>query len=219
MPDGADIEIKRGRKFDQVLAGARDVFLRDGFEGASVDDIARAAKVSKATLYNYFPDKRLLFLEMAKVECALQANQVMDTVDTNAAMKTILTRVGLQFLDLIMSDFGRSIFRICVGESRRFPELGQEFYASGPQLARTRLIELLSIGVARDELHIEDMRMAADQLTQLCKADLFDRMVFNISETFTTAEKERVVTNAVDMFMARYGNASGLPATRSPNAP
>ncbi len=45
-------DIRRGRKFEQVLAGARDIFLRDGFDGASVDDIARAAGVSKATLYS-----------------------------------------------------------------------------------------------------------------------------------------------------------------------
>ena len=36
-------QIKKGRKFDQVLEGARVVFMRDGFEGASVDDIAREA--------------------------------------------------------------------------------------------------------------------------------------------------------------------------------
>ena len=35
--------ITRGRKFSQVLSGARKVFVQDGFEGASVDDIAQAA--------------------------------------------------------------------------------------------------------------------------------------------------------------------------------
>ena len=58
-------KVRKGRKFDQVLAGARDVFMADGFEGASVDAIARVAGVSKATLYSYFPDKRLLFMEVA----------------------------------------------------------------------------------------------------------------------------------------------------------
>lgn len=65
--------IKKGRKFDQVVEGATKVFLRDGFEGASVDDIAREAGVSKATLYAYFPDKRVLFLEIASREIRHQA--------------------------------------------------------------------------------------------------------------------------------------------------
>lgn len=46
--------VRTGRKFDQVLQGAREVFMADGFSAASVDDIARAAGVSKATLYSYF---------------------------------------------------------------------------------------------------------------------------------------------------------------------
>ena len=59
--------VKQGRKWAEVLDGARTVFLRDGFEGASVDDIVREAGVSKATLYSYFPDKRLLFLELSLI--------------------------------------------------------------------------------------------------------------------------------------------------------
>ena len=68
--------VKQGRKWDQVLDGARKVFMRDGFEGASVDDIVREAGVSKATLYSYFPDKRLLFIETSwspiAVGCAVR---------------------------------------------------------------------------------------------------------------------------------------------------
>ena len=60
--------VRTGRKFDQVLRGAREVFLRDGFGGASMDDIARQARVSKATVYSYFPDKRHLFVEILTAE-------------------------------------------------------------------------------------------------------------------------------------------------------
>ena len=67
------LPIARGRKFQQVLEGARAIFLRDGFEGASVDDIAREAGVSKATLYSYFPDKRVMFIEVFRSELAREA--------------------------------------------------------------------------------------------------------------------------------------------------
>ena len=59
-------KVVKGRKFTQVLEGARTVFLRDGFEGASVDDIAREAGVSKATLYSYFPEKKMMLIEVAR---------------------------------------------------------------------------------------------------------------------------------------------------------
>ena len=53
-------------KRDQILAGARLVFLRDGFAAASTDAIASEAKVSKRTLYVYYPSKEELFAEVMR---------------------------------------------------------------------------------------------------------------------------------------------------------
>ncbi len=204
MPDGT-IEPKKGRKFDQVLEGARNVFLSDGFEGASVDDIAKAAGVSKATLYSYFPDKRFLFMQVAKTECARQADHAIETINMDAPVRQVLHDIAIEMLEFVTSQFGKRIFRICVGESDRFPELGREFYESGPMLIRDRLVEYFQKAVDKGELEITDFRLAADQFHELCKADLFPRMVFNMTDEFTQEEKMRVVDGAVDMFMARYG--------------
>ena len=59
----------RESKVADVLSGAREVFLKCGFEGASVDAIAEEAKVSKATLYAHFPSKDRLFLSVLQAEC------------------------------------------------------------------------------------------------------------------------------------------------------
>lgn len=204
MPDGV-IEPKKGRKFDQVLEGARKVFMTDGYEGASVDDIAKAAGVSKATLYSYFPDKRMLFLQVAKTECGRQADEAVETIDMTAPVEKVLCDVAIQIVDFMTSDFGQRIFRICVGESDRFPELGREFYESGPQLVRNRIVAYFHKAVDRGELKIEDFDLAAEQFQELCKAHLFPRMVFNMADKFSREEKMRVVNGAVEMFMARYG--------------
>ena len=204
MADGG-VTVKKGRKFDQVLIGARDVFMRDGFEGASVDDIARNAGVSKATLYSYFPDKRLLFMEVAKLECARQSEAAIATIDRNASVDVVLHDIAKQLVGFITSDFGRRIFRICVAESDRFPALGQEFYESGPMVARAAIMEYLTTAVERGELAIDDFELAADQFAELCKADLFPRMVFKQTTEFSQAETSRVIQGAVEMFMARYG--------------
>lgn len=205
MADGNGTRVRRGRKFDQVLGGARDVFLRDGFEGASVDEIARVAGVSKATLYSYFPDKRLLFMEVARSECTRQADQAMERIDPNAPVAELLRFAADQIIGFMCSDFGQRIFRICVAEGDRFPELGREFYESGPALVRARLTEFFREAVARGDLAIEDFDLAADQFHELCKADIFARLVFNLRDRFSEAEKARVRDGAVATFMARYG--------------
>ena len=205
MADGPP-QVKRGRKFDQVLEGARQIFMSDGFEGASVDDIARAADVSKATLYSYFPDKRLLFMEVAKTECVRQADMAMETIDMSAPAAHVLTEAAWRMVQFFTSDFGQRVFRLCVAESDRFPELGREFYDSGPKLVRMKLMEFMKVGISRGELVIDDLPLAADQFGELCKADLFPRLVFSMEKSFDEAQKKRIVDGAVTTFMARYGS-------------
>ena len=197
--------VRKGREFDQVLDGAREVFMSDGFEGASVDEIARVANVSKATLYSYFPDKRLLFMEVARHECERQARGALDSIDMAAHPRDVLTQTGLHFLRFITSEFGQRIFRICVGEADRFPELGQRFYASGPSVFRAEMAAYFEQAMARGELQMDDPIMAADQFGELCKADLWPRLIFGVIKTASDAEIVRVVDNAVETFMARYG--------------
>lgn len=196
--------IRKGRKFDQVLEGARTVFLADGFEGASVDEIAQVAAVSKATLYRYFPDKRLLFMEVANAECARQSQEAMDSIDMEAPPREVLGQAGRHFVRFITSTFGQQIFRICVAESDRFPELGRQFYNSGPAVMRAEMAAYFQGAEARGELRIDDYPLAADQFGELCKADLWPRLIFGVTKSVSPAEIDRVVDSAVETFLARY---------------
>lgn len=199
-------QVRKGRKFDQVIAGARDIFMRDGFEGASVDDIARAASVSKATLYSYFPDKRLLFMEVASRQCQHQAREALDTLDMSQPPRIVLHKTAHTFLGFVLSDIGQRIFRICVAEADRFPELGRQFYSSGPMTMRAAIVSYINLAIDRGELVAADPDLAADQFAEMCKADLWPKLVFGIRTEFTPAEICRVVDGAVDTFMARYGS-------------
>ncbi|MFP1642945.1 TetR/AcrR family transcriptional regulator [Pontitalea aquivivens] len=200
-----DPAIRKGRKFDQVLDGARTIFLRDGFEGASVDDIAREAGVSKATLYSYFPDKRLLFMEVAKTECRRQADAAVELIDPALPPEQVLRAAAECIIAFITSEFGTGVYRICVAESDRFPALGHEFYHSGPLLLRERLVDYLRQAAGRGELAIEDFDLAADQFAELCKADIHARLLFGVSSCCRPRDSARVIEGAVQMFMARYG--------------
>ncbi|MCU9848312.1 TetR/AcrR family transcriptional regulator [Defluviimonas sp. WL0024] len=199
------VTVKRGRKFDQVLEGARKVFLRDGFDGASVDDIAAEAGVSKATLYSYFPDKRILFIEVAKGECHRQQQEAEALANLTAPPECVLPEAARRIIDFSVSEIGRAVFRICIAEAERFPELGRQFYESGPARVRERLAAYFNGAVARGELAIEDVYLAADQFAELCKADIFTLVSFGIKRDFTRADRERVAKGAVEMFLARYG--------------
>lgn len=203
MPDGTQT-VRRGRKFDQVVEGARQVFLSDGFERASVDDIARSAGVSKATLYSYFPDKKLLFVEVMKAECERLADSAMQDIDFGHPPKVVLTQVARTLVDVFLSEFGQQTFRMSIAESRNFDGLGPRYYECGPELIASILIGYFEKAEAKGELEIDDKELAAHQLCELCKAMVFPRKILHIEENVSDAQKARVVDGAVAMFLARY---------------
>jgi AcrR family transcriptional regulator len=211
MGEAARQDIRRGRKFDQVLDGARGVFMRDGFEGASVDDIAREAGVSKATLYAYFPDKRVLFVEVAKAECLRQADEAEAQVNPDMRPEEALAVAARKLTEFFSSPVFLRIFRVIVAEAERFPELGREFFESGPAQGRARLACYIAHWAARGELDCDDPALAADQFAELCKADLFGRSLFGVNLPISEADRARVAQGAVATFMARYGRARQAP--------
>lgn len=201
----APTAIKQGRKWDQVLEGARTVFMRDGFEGASVDDIVRVAGVSKATLYSYFPDKRLLFLEVAKTECQAQSEAAVSSIETSGDIREALTTAASRMVRFFTSPVGMQVYRIVVGESQRFPEVGREFYDSGPAVVRSILRNFLQKGIDEGKLKIDDLDLATDQFPELCKAGIHLQLALGLRDSVSEEEIDRVIEGAVDMFLCKYG--------------
>ncbi len=197
--------IRLGRKYNQVIDGARLVFVKMGYERASMDEIAREAGVSKATLYSYFPDKRQLFTEVYRTEILRLADQAVQFEDADIPPEIVLREAAGLMVAYLTSDFALAMYRICVTESPRFPEIGRAFYESGPELGRARLGAYFRAAQARGQLNIEDFDLAADQFTQLCQTTICDRMLCGVQDRFSQAEITRIIDGAVSMFLARYG--------------
>ena len=133
--------INKGRKYQQVIAGAKAIFLSEGFEAANMDVIAQTAKVSKATLYSYFPDKQSLFIQVAKSECENQADNALKIIDQTQSVDKVLYQAAAYTINCLVSDIAQQIFRICVSEIERFPILGKSFYENGPMMGQAKLVE------------------------------------------------------------------------------
>ncbi|GLK66362.1 TetR/AcrR family transcriptional regulator [Paracoccus kondratievae] len=200
------LPVTRGRKFLQVLEGARTIFLRDGFEGASVDDIARTAGVSKATLYSYFPDKRIMFMEVFRHELAREATDTGALIDVDLPVEQVLPFLVQIISTYVTSDIGLRVFRVSVAEAERFPLLAQEYYESGPALLRQQLVKYLDRCVQRGELRIPDLELAANQLIELAGTAIHDRALFLGPQSVDRELVRKVNRGAVTMFLACYGS-------------
>lgn len=200
------VPVTRGRKFPQVLKGARTVFLRDGFEGASVDEIAREAGVSKATLYSYFPDKRLMFIEVFRAELLQDATDTSAFLEVDLPVEQVLPFIVQKISNYVVSEPGIRVYRVSIGEAERFPALAREYYEAGPGQLRRQLGNYFRRCVVRGELEITDFELAADQLIELASASLQDRAALLGPEAVDKDQLRRVTQAAVQMFLSRYGS-------------
>ena len=84
---------RRADRRARILAAARTAAARDGFVGVTMDAIASGARVSKGTLYNHFPSKEALLLEMVITDLvaggAIVAQHITDTHDARAALRGV----------------------------------------------------------------------------------------------------------------------------------
>ncbi|MBF9031323.1 TetR family transcriptional regulator [Rhodobacterales bacterium HKCCE3408] len=196
--------VKKGRKYDQVIAGAREVFLREGYEGASVDVIARDAGVSKATLYSYFPDKQALFLAVLSGECDIQKRASTELEFRERDVPQALHGIAESMIGFLLSETGLAIFRVCVGEAQRFPEIGRAFYETGPRMGMAMLSGFLASPKAQAVLDIDDPDQAADTFISLCRSDLMLRRIMGVDGAPDPAVISAAADEAVRTFLARY---------------
>lgn len=165
-------EITRGRKFEQVRDGASAVFMREGYAAASVDEIARAANVSKATLYSYFPDKRLMFQEVLREALERGFHDAVFDADHTAPPATALPALLTALAGWLVSEPQLRLHRIVVAEATRFPEIAAAYADAVRDHVINPLAELIDVWIARSQIVPHDSDQSALQLMALISGQL-----------------------------------------------
>jgi AcrR family transcriptional regulator len=192
-------------KREQILDGARKMFFESGYEGASMNDIAKAAGVSKGTLYTHFKDKEDLFTVMIQAECeqVLARNFVFQT---GADPEATLRMLGMGFLNSVLSYSAMAVYRALMSEARRLPHLGGLFMRAGPDTGAEALSAFLAEATREGKLNVPDPELAAHQFIALCDSTLLQRT--HMGAQPPSAEKiAHHVASAVSVFMRGYAPA------------
>jgi AcrR family transcriptional regulator len=188
----------------QIVEGARAVFLAQGFDAASMNDIARAAGVSKGTLYVYFANKEQLFQAICVQQCEEHAEGSFKFHPEDHDVEATLTRVGVDFVNFLCHPEKASTARTVMAIADRMPEIGKSFYETGPARGIAFLASYLEDQVKAGVLAIDDCQIAAAQFIDSCQSTLFKPLLFNFGEPPTPERKCHVVGIAVRTFLAAY---------------
>src|SRR5262249_28637839 len=189
----------------QIIEGARRVFLAQGFDAASMGEIARAAGVSKGTLYVYFENKEELFQAIVGEECRSHAEQIFQFDHDDHDVEGVLRRLGLAYVNFVVNKpGGLSSLRTVIAIADRMPDIGRTFYETGPAFGIAQLAAYLRAQVAAGVLAVEDCEITAAQFMDACQSTLFKPVLFNFSLPPNQQQIEHVVDIALRAFLAAY---------------
>jgi TetR/AcrR family transcriptional regulator, mexJK operon transcriptional repressor len=196
-----------------VMAAAADLFMLDGYAAVSMDAVARAAGVSKATLYAYFTGKEALFEAIASSACE-DLRQRADSFlgQHDRPLREALEELGREWLRFMLRPQVRALHRVMVAEATRFPSLARAFYAAGPQAMRSWLTGWMAGEAARGRLRPgTSPAEAAEHFLCLLRGDLFVRATFGLVEEATAESEARdQARRAADAFMRLDGVEESL---------
>ena len=193
----------RERKMADVLFGAREVFFRFGYEGASVDAIAAKGKVSKATMYSYFPSKEQLFLGLVESECGRLADEILRPLSTASEPRALLEELALRMVDLVLDDTYIRLLRTCIGASEALPEAGEVYFRAGPKPARELVGRVLERLNREGALDVDDARRASDYFIHLCVSGILMPRLLAVKRA---VKREQHAGDAVAAFLRLYGS-------------
>lgn len=188
-------------KRQAILDGATRMFLAHGYRNASMEKIAQAAPVSKATLYNHFDSKSALLAAVISDRCrSLLQTMTQVTIEPDD-VENNLTQIATSAVDLIFSDDALAMYRLVLAESPDFPELGQLFYQSGPQAGLTQLENYFRRLNATGDFSIIDPVFAADAFFSMLKGDLHLRCLLSKTLRPSADEKKRLISQVIAFYM------------------
>lgn len=187
-------------KANAILSGAFEIFTTQGYAAASMTRIAKAAGVSKPTLYSYFEDKEGLFIALVQQLLHKSHQTAMNLPnDTAAAIPPdmVLRKIATSFLSQADNPPFLTLMRLIIGESGQFPELSQTFVR---ELSKPMLDQLSVFLANHPQLEFSDPEVAARMFAGAMVHYLIVQEMMG-GKDIMPLECDRMVNGLVDLMM------------------
>lgn len=188
-----------------ILDAAAEVFQKEGYERASMDEICRHLGYSKATLYNYFPSKEELFFSVVFEATSAQFHAIHEALDPSMEdIEEALLGFGRSLLALVYSPAVQAVLRLVASEAGR-GGLGKQCYEVGASQSLSLLGAYLERAMERGKLRRADSRTAALHLLGLLESEWHMLFLCQVRESVSPEEIRGSVARALEVFFKAYG--------------
>ncbi len=202
---GETVNTTKRSKRDEILETAGKLFVENGFQAVSVDQIAAAVPVSKPTLYAHFEDKRALFVAVISQRCQKALTSLQLGIERQTTPEDQLTAFATQFVELLLSKQALQLHRVMIGESESFPDMAQTFYETGPQKMHEFLMHYLADVDKHGLLRIPDPSLSADIFLGMIKGRMHLKCLLGVNkEEVGEKERQTLIKTAVGIFLTGH---------------
>lgn len=189
-----------------ILEAAKQMFTQQGFDGASMDQIAALAGVSKLTVYSHFGDKEALFVAAVKAHCEMRLPSSLFDPAPETPLRERLLLIAQAFFAMVSAPEAIAGHRILCTPQMASSTLPQMFWEAGPKRVQDDFATLLERRVATGQLQIDDVPRAASQFFTLLKGEPHARMVFGCGGACAGDTDLEHLEASVDLFLRAYAS-------------
>ena len=197
---------KSEEKGAAILRAATELFLANGFQGTSMDAVAKHAGVSKQTVYGHYANKDELFKACIRDKVSsyeIGEIPAPDTVDLGAGLYAIVR----SFLALLTDPEVVAMHRVIMSDAAAHPRIAKMFFESGPVAAKSAVVEFLGQQAEAGRLNIPTDRLmyATVQLFAMAQGNYQLRLLLGLLHDIPEPELHRHLTQVVEDFLVLYG--------------
>ena len=187
-----------------ILEAAKRLFLEQGYQGVSMDQIAAAAGVSKLTVYSHFGDKETLFSAAITAKCQDVLPDELFARPPEGPLREQLRAIGHAFFALITSEEAIAMHRMMNTPGTAENALRELFWNAGPRRVQDVFAQFLQARVAQGQLEVDDVALASSQFFSLLKGELHPMMACGLCLDPGPAEVARHIDATVDFFLRAH---------------
>lgn len=187
-----------------IIDAARRTFLAHGYDGASMDEIALAAGVSKRTVYNRFRSKEDLFAATIEESCRRILPVDIDRIEKTLSTEAFTSELAHLFMRGMLHPEALALRRIASFEAGRNPALGRLYHQHGPVYMMEAFAPILKRAAEREGVDIDDVETALHQLGALIMEPLYTEALLGVAPGDLEAAIDRQIERGLAAFWKIY---------------
>ena len=194
-------------KHQQILTAAKCVFLKCGYHGSSMNQIAQEAGVTKLTIYNHFQDKANLFVCASEKTCEESISSRPVTLSSDSDFKKEFTQLCALALNIVNLPEAIKLELLLLELAAEQNPLAQKFYDASHLRMNAIWEDFFQQAITLGFIRTNNLKTLTLLILSLLLGMRHHEVLLGIRAVPTLDEKQQIIFASIDLFLMKYSTA------------